>query len=211
MGKKSLCEYVSGYNPRTRVGRSVCIETSLDEKDNALRLVAELVSPLLLQEERVLVCGTSHGSVDNVLTALQSVGLSDETLSRITRLASKPEDVEESVRERMLLPDNWMEHIAEIEKTRLLFACTVKAIHHDILSRGDFNVAIVLGADRIPDASLWGVLLRARQVVLVGTSCGEGDDKVFFHTSIKAESVPVLRWQGAEPKTADHDVVVLDD
>ena len=211
IGKKSLCEYVSGYNPRTRAGRAVCIDSSLDEKDTALRLVAELVSPLLLQEERVLVCGPSHGSVDSVLSALQSVGLSEEILSRVTRLASKPEDVVESVRERMLLPENWLENIAEIEKTRLLFACTVKAVHQDILSRGDFNVAIVLGADRIPDAALWGVLLRARQVVLVGTSSSEEDDKIFFQRSIKAASVPVLRWQGPEQKTTDHDVVVLDD
>jgi CRISPR/Cas system-associated exonuclease Cas4 (RecB family) len=210
MGMKSLCEYMSGYNPRTRVGRAVCIHSRRSEEETADQLVGELISPLLLQKERVLVCGTSHGLVDSVLEALLSAGLGEDILSKVTRLASKPEDVVESVRERMLIPKDWAEKADEFEKSRLMYACTVKAVHHDILSRGDFNVAVVLGADRTPDALLWGVMLRSRQVVLVGSDSQEDNtETMIFHRLVNANKSPVVQWDSAE--VDNETVVVIDD
>ena len=207
MGKKCLCEYLSGYNPRNRVGRAICVVSSLDEREASLRLVAEVVSPLLLQQERILLCGTSHASVDNILRALLSAGLSGELLSRVTRLASKPDDVAEGVRDRMLLPQDWSENIGQLEQSRLMFACSVKAVHHDILSRGDFNLAIVVDAQRVSDPALWAVLLRARQVLLFGPEPSSETDSpaVLFQRLLKAGTCPIEKWE--KPS----DVVILDD
>ena len=208
LGKKSLCEFLSGYKPKTRVGRAVCVVSSLNESDMALKLVGEVVSPLLLQEERVLLCGTSHSAVDNVLTALLKAGLGESVLSRVTRLASKPTDVPEDVRQRMMLPEDWMKRMDEIEKSRLMFACTVKAAHHDILCRGDFNLAVVVDAHTVSDPALWAVLLRARQVLLVGSPELKDDQPVgLFQRMVKAPKAPVVRWVGAP----DDNIVVLDD
>jgi hypothetical protein len=111
-----------------------------------------------------------------------------------------------------MLPADWPEHIAEIEKTTKMFACTVKAVHHDILSRGDFDLAVVIDVHKLPDAALWGVLLRARQVLLVGTAAQseESGDLYLFQRLLGQGTVPVVRWT-QPPKLEPDTVVILDD
>jgi hypothetical protein len=208
IGKKSLCEFLSGYKPKTRVGRAACVVSSLSEADMATKLVGEVISPLLLQEERVLLCATSHTAVDNVLGVLLKAGLGDSVLDRATRLASKPTDVPEEIREKMLLPEDWMARMDEIEKSRLMFACTVKATHHDILCRGDFNLAVVVDAHTLSDPALWAVLLRARQVLLIGShELTDERPLALFQRMLKAPKAPVVRWNAP----TEDNIVVLDD
>ena len=191
-----LADWLHGYAPKTREGRGVCVVSGGDASVTAKRVVEEVVKPLLEKDERILLCGTSHGGIDSILSELLASGLSEDVLKRITRLASKPTDVIEGVRETMLLPENWMATVADIEASRLMFACTVKAVHHDILSRGDFGVAIVIDAHRVPDAALWGVLIRARQVVLVGDSTGEKDTEgqFLFKRLLETPGAPTVDW-----------------
>jgi hypothetical protein len=174
----------------------------------ATKLVGEVISPLLLQEERVLLCATSHTAVDNVLGVLLKAGLGDSVLDRATRLASKPTDVPEEIREKMLLPEDWMARMDEIEKSRLMFACTVKATHHDILCRGDFNLAVVVDAHTLSDPALWAVLLRARQVLLIGShELTDERPLALFQRMLKAPKAPVVRWNAP----TEDNIVVLDD
>ena len=191
---ENLTWWLTGYRPRHRVGRAALVIYHSDSKISEY-ISDELISPLISANERVLLCGTSHGIIDSVLVRLIEV-VGSSTLNRITRLASKSQDLVQSVRERLMLPDDWMTRIDEIEKSRILFACTVKAVHHDILSRGDFSVAIVLGADKVPDAALWGVMIRARQVVLVGSTdppnFGDMDDYLFNRLS-RDKTVPIVQ------------------
>ena len=202
-----LGDWLRGYSPKNRTGRlAVVHDLSIDDDKTEINsfIVKDILLPLISHQERILLCGTSHGSIDEVLMGLLSCGDSDEKMiERITRIASKPEDLVEKVRDSFMLPQDWLTRIDEIERSRVMFACTVKAVHHDILSRGDFGVAIVLGADRIPDAALWGVMIRARQVLLVGNvdkQLGEGDseDNYLFRRLVKHRTCPIIDIGGQE-------------
>ena len=57
-------------------------------------------------------------------------------------------------------------------------------------------MAIVIDAHRVPDAALWGVLIRARQVVLVGDSTGEKDTEgqFLFKRLLETPGAPTVDW-----------------
>jgi hypothetical protein len=173
-------------------------------------LVNGVIKPLIEANEKILLCGTSNASIDSVLVEVSRCGLKPDVLNKITRLGSKPEDFDEVVRENFRLPEDWMERVDEIEKTRLMFACTVKGVHNDILSRGDFSAAVVLGADKLTDAAGWGVLLRARQTVLVGKvhEAGDQDEYYLFQRLRRADHFPTVE-AGAQ-ETQEPVVVDLD-
>jgi hypothetical protein len=144
-----------------------------EEPGRSERIVDELILPVL--QSRVLLCAPSHESVDQVLVKLvQQLGKTDpDLIQRITRLASRPEDVDETLRTdptNMMLPSDWINRIDTFSQSRVLYACTAKAVHHDLLCPGDFELAIVVGADKVSDPNLWGVLLRAKKIVLIGSS-----------------------------------------
>ena len=211
LGQKSLAQWLMGEK-KSKTGRAACIESSLAAEETGKKLIGEIISPYILKNSRILICATSHTAVDSVLTLLQASGVLSSLQGRVTRLASKPEDVAEAVRETMSLPTNWQEQIGEIEEMTKIFACTVKAVHHDLLSRGDFDLAVVIDANKLTDAALWGVLLRSRQVLLVGSpSAGEDDseDLHLFRRLVASDKVPVARWR--EEKREELETVVIDE
>ena len=163
------------FNPKNRIGRAFAVDTEGNFPD---RIFKYIISPALEREgNRILLCAPSHDKLDMVLE--QCIAGMDK---KITRIASKALDAMENVRSKYMLPEDWMWKVDEIEKSTSLFACTVKAVHHELLSRGNFNVAVVIDAHKVPDALLWGVLIRARQVLLIGRSsddCQSPEDFLF--------------------------------
>jgi hypothetical protein len=160
--RKSITTWLKGFNPPSRIGRCLALSP---QQDMVQIVVNEIIVPLLTTDRRILVCGTSHESVDFLLEEILKA-ITDTMKARISRIASRPEDTSAGVKD-VLLPEDWCNRIDEIESSRSLVACTVKAVHHDLLCRGDFDFSIILGADKVPDPSLWGVLLRCRQAVLL--------------------------------------------
>ena len=163
-GVKATMNWLLKYNPKRNVGRAVTLAPNTDDLVGSL---SEIIKGLISKKERVLLCGSSHDAIDTVLEKIVE-NLDESYHGRITRIASRPEDVRERLR-GFVIPDNWDKDPDNFEKSRVLIACTVKAVHHDLLSRGDFNCAIVVGANKTPDPFLWGVMVRSRQVVLVET------------------------------------------
>ena len=135
--------------------------------------------------QRMLICGIEHESIDKVLTALLPL-LSDEIRKRVTRIASKIEDVAEDIRPHVL-PQEWPQRADEIDKSQLLFACTVKGVHHDILSKGEFAFALVLDAEKVPDPALWGVALRVKRLLLVASGASADENNTLYHRISKDE------------------------
>jgi hypothetical protein len=122
----------------------------------------------MLKDKRVLLCGSSHEAIDVIVEPL-IMAVNEALRSRISRIASRPEDVRDTVRP-YIIPDDWDKDPEVFERSRLVVACTVKAVHHDLLSRGDFDCAVVVGANMTPDPLLWGVMVRARRIILIECS-----------------------------------------
>ena len=159
----AVTDWLLKYNPKKRIGRAITFVADSDGECN--RKLAEIVKSMVSKGERVLVCGSSHRAIDSVMEQVV-FSLHESYHNRITRIASRPEDVMDTIKP-FIIANDWDKDPDAFEKTRLVVACTVKAVHHELLSRGDFNCAIVVGANKTPDPFLWGLMVRCRQLVLV--------------------------------------------
>lgn len=148
------------------IGKAITLISPTDE--TCIASLVDLAYSLMLKDKRVLLCGSSHEAIDFIVEPL-IMAVNEALRSRISRIASRPEDVRETVRP-YIIPDDWDKDPEVFERSRLVVACTVKAVHHDLLSRGDFDCAVVVGANKAPDPLLWGVMVRARRIILIECS-----------------------------------------
>ena len=198
---------IGGFNPKNKVGRALGINLALFSTESALRVLRDLIEPAFRRSERVLICASGHDKLDLMMEQCMHAMID---IDKIARIASKTSNV----KDLFLLPEDWMMRIDEIDKSTRLFACTIKGVHHDLLSRGDFNFAIVLDAHKVPDALLWGVLLRSRQVVLVGDSStrNESDpNECLFNRIAPAETWKAPEQHSQQLNQQNDTVVVIED